>query len=413
MPHTTAMTVLRNIGQLATCPPEAPQQDAGLIDNAALVFENNVIAWVGKEHQLPARFAQQEFIDCDQRLVTPGLIDCHTHLCFGGWRGDEFEKRLQGHSYQEIAAAGGGIRSTVAATRSASVEQLTEKARNALEQILQLGITTLECKSGYGLERVSELKQLQVYRLLDQQQPVELVSTFLGAHMVPDEFQHRRDEYIDLLCEKLIPEVAEQELAQFCDIFVEQGAYSIAEAKKILFAAQCAGLKIKVHADQLSNGGGAQLAAEFGAVSAEHLEYADEAGIQALRRSGTVAVSLPLASLYLREPYLPAREMLNAGVRVAVATDFNPGSAPSFHLPLAMTLACINQQMTPQEVLMGATSVAARAIAAEQRIGSLLPGFEADIAVFDVPAVNHWLYHFQANACCGVVKSGRWQKKLF
>jgi imidazolonepropionase len=398
---------------LATCPPGAPQQDAGLIDNAALVFADNRVEWVGEEHQLPARFAGQESIDCGGRLVTPGLIDCHTHLCFGGWRGDEFEMRLQGRSYQEIAAAGGGIRSTVAATRSSSIEQLTEKALKALEQIRDLGITTLECKSGYGLERLSELKQLQVYRRLDEQQAVELVPTFLGAHMVPDEYQQRRSEYIDLLCQQLIPEVAEQELAQFCDIFVEQGAYSVSEARQILSAAQGAGLKIKVHADQLSCGGGAQLAAEFGAVSAEHLEYADEAGIQALERAGTVAVSLPLASLYLRERYLPAREMLNAGVRVAVATDFNPGSAPSFHLPLAMTLACINQQMTPQEVLMGATSVAARAIAAEHRIGSLLPGFAADIAVFDVPAVNHWLYHFQANACCGLLKSGRWQKKLF
>lgn len=398
---------------MATCPPGAPQQDAGLIDNAALVFADNRVEWVGEEHQLPARFAGQESIDCGGRLVTPGLIDCHTHLCFGGWRGDEFEMRLQGRSYQEIAAAGGGIRSTVAATRSSSIEQLTEKALKALEQIRDLGITTLECKSGYGLERLSELKQLQVYRRLDEQQAVELVPTFLGAHMVPDEYQQRRSEYIDLLCQQLIPEVAEQELAQFCDIFVEQGAYSVSEARQILSAAQGAGLKIKVHADQLSCGGGAQLAAEFGAVSAEHLEYADEAGIQALERAGTVAVSLPLASLYLRERYLPAREMLNAGVRVAVATDFNPGSAPSFHLPLAMTLACINQQMTPQEVLMGATSVAARAIAAEHRIGSLLPGFAADIAVFDVPAVNHWLYHFQANACCGLLKSGRWQKKLF
>lgn len=407
------VTVFRNIGQLATCPPGAPQQDAGLIDNAALVFADNRVEWVGEEHQLPARFAGQESIDCGGRLVTPGLIDCHTHLCFGGWRGDEFEMRLQGRSYQEIAAAGGGIRSTVAATRSSSIEQLTEKALKALEQIRDLGITTLECKSGYGLERLSELKQLQVYRRLDEQQAVELVPTFLGAHMVPDEYQQRRSEYIDLLCQQLIPEVAEQELAQFCDIFVEQGAYSVSEARQILSAAQGAGLKIKVHADQLSCGGGAQLAAEFGAVSAEHLEYADEAGIQALERAGTVAVSLPLASLYLRERYLPAREMLNAGVRVAVATDFNPGSAPSFHLPLAMTLACINQQMTPQEVLMGATSVAARAIAAENRIGSLLPGFAADIAVFDVPAVNHWLYHFQANACCGLLKSGRWQKKLF
>jgi len=406
------MTILRNIGQLATCPTDAVQQDAGLIESAALVFEDNKITWVGTEQQLPDRFAKHDYIDCGQRLVTPGLIDCHTHLCFGGWRGDEFEMRLQGRSYQEIAAAGGGIRSTVAATRSNPGKQLAGKALECLEGVLDLGVTTIECKSGYGLEITTELKQLQVYRQLDGQQPVDLIPTFLGAHMVPDEYQNSRDEYIRLLCDELIPTVSDQQLAQFCDVFVEDGAFSIAEAKEILDAAQKAGLGLKVHADQLSNGGGAQFAAGLGAISAEHLEYASDEGIQALAEAGTVAVSLPLASLYLRERYLPAREMLEAGVRVAVATDFNPGSAPSYHLPLAMTLACINQQMTPQEVLMGATTIAARAVNAEKQIGSLLPGFNADIAIFDASSVNHWLYHFQANACCGVIKSGQWVRNF-
>jgi imidazolonepropionase len=404
-------TVLRNIGQLATCPADAVQQDAGLIDNAALVFEGNKITWVGAEEQLPDQLGKLDFIDCGQRLVTPGLVDCHTHLCFGGWRGDEFEMRLQGRSYQEIAAAGGGIRSTVAATRSDSPVQLADKALKSLQGILDLGVTTLECKSGYGLEKVAELKQLQVYRQLDEQQAIELVPTFLGAHMVPDEYQDRRNEYIRLLCDELIPMVSEQQLAQFCDVFVDVGAFRLAEAEEILVAAQIAGLGLKVHADQLSNGGGAQFAASMGAVSAEHLEYASKQGIQALADTGTVAVSLPLASLYLREAYMPARDMLAAGVRVAVATDFNPGSAPSYHLPLAMTLACINQQMTPQEVLSGATTIAARAVSAEHRIGSLIPGYEADIAIFDVPSVNHWLYHFQANACCGVIKAGQWERR--
>ena len=406
------MTVLRNIAQLATCPADAAQQDAGLINDAALVFEDSKIVWAGSELQLPERFVAHDSIDCDQRLVIPGLIDCHTHLCFGGWRGDEFEQRLQGLSYQEIAAAGGGIRSTVTATRSDSAETLSKKALKSLEGMLDLGITTVECKSGYGLEQSAELKQLQVYRQLDKQQPVDLMPTFLGAHMVPDEYQQCREDYIRLLCDVLIPAVSDQKLAQFCDVFIEQGAFSISEAREILTTAKKAGLGLKVHADQLSSGGGAQLAAELGAVSAEHLEYADENGIKALAQTGTVAVSLPLASLYLREPYLPARQMLDAGVRVAVATDFNPGSAPSYHLPLAMTLACVNQQMTPQEVLMGATTVAARAIAAEQRIGSLLPGYDADITIIDAPSVNHWLYHFRANACCGVVKSGRWQRQF-
>jgi imidazolonepropionase len=406
------MTVLRNISQLATCPADAVQQDAGLITDAALVFEDSRIVWVGAEQLLPGRYAEHETVDCGQRLVIPGLIDCHTHLCFGGWRGDEFEMRLQGNSYQEIAAKGGGIRSTVAATRETSAQALSEKALLALKGMLELGVTTVECKSGYGLEQESELKQLQIYRQLDATQPIELVSTFLGAHMVPDEYKQRRGEYVRLLCDELIPIVSEQGLAQFCDVFVEQGAFSLAEAREILETAAEAGLGLKVHADQLSAGGGAQLAADLGAVSAEHLEYADQQGIEALANAGTVAVSLPLASLYLREAYMPAREMLQAGVRVAIATDFNPGSAPSYHLPLAMTLACLNQQMTPQEALMGATTIAARAIAAEQRIGSLLPGYEADIAVFDTPSLNQWLYHFRANACCAVVKSGRWEQPL-
>jgi imidazolonepropionase len=406
------MTVLRNIGQLATCPADAAQQDAGLINNAALVFEGNRIIWVGREKLLPEAFTAVESMDCGQRLVIPGLIDCHTHLCFGGWRSDEFEMRLQGRSYQEIAAAGGGIRSTVAATRSDTAEQLLEKALQSLEGMLDLGTTTLECKSGYGLEFAAEMKQLRLYRQLDEIQPVDLVPTFLGAHMVPDEYQRHRGDYIRLLCDELIPAVSEQKLAQFCDVFVEEGAFGIDEAREILETAKQAGLGLKVHADQLSNGNGAQLAAKLGAVSAEHLEYADEKGIRALAKASTVAVSLPLASLYLRERYMPAREMLEAGVRVAVATDFNPGSAPSYHLPLAMTLACVNQQMTPQEVVMGATTVAARAIAAQQRIGSLLPGYDADITLIDAPSVNHWLYHFRANACCGVVKSGRWVRKF-
>ena len=406
------MTVLRNIGQLATCSANTAQQDAGLIEGAALVFEDKKIVWAGSERELPESFNDHESIDCRQRLVIPGLIDCHTHLCFGGWRGDEFEKRLQGHSYQDIAAAGGGIRSTVAATRADSAEELQKKAQSALKGMLDLGVTTVECKSGYGLEEATELKQLRVYQQLNDLQAVELIPTFLGAHMVPDEYKHDREAYVRLLCEDLIPAIGDQKLAHFCDVFVEEGAFSIAEARNILNTAKASGLGLKVHADQLSDGGGAQLAAELGAVSAEHLEYTNPDGIEALAQAGTVAVSLPLASLYLGERYIPAREMLDAGVRVAVATDFNPGSAPSYHLPLAMTLACLNQRMTPQEVLMGVTTVAARAISAERRMGSLLPGFDADITIIDAPSVNHWLYHFRANACCGVLKSGNWVKKL-
>ena len=404
------MIVLRHISQLARCPAEFDQQDAGLLEDAALVAEGSKITWVGHDKDLPTAFREIDGVDCQNKLVIPGLIDCHTHLCFGGWRGDEFEMRLQGRSYQEIASAGGGIRSTVAATRETPKDALFEKALGALSGMLELGVTTVECKSGYGLDYASELKQLEIYRQLDQTQDISLVTTFLGAHMVPEEYTENRQAYVDLLCNKLIPDIAERGLAQFCDAFVEQGAFSLAEGRQILQSASIAGLGLKLHADQLSDGGGAALAAELGAVSAEHLEYASLKGIEAMAKAGTVAVSLPLASLYLREAYMQARVMLNAGVKVAVATDFNPGSAPSYHLPLAMTLACINQQMTPQEVLTGATTIAARAISAANRIGSLTPGFEADIAIIDAPSLNHWLYHFRANACCAVIKSGHWQR---
>lgn len=402
------MPVLRNIAQLATCPPGNPQDDAGLIGQAALAWIDGRIRWVGPYRELPAAFRAEPVVDCERRLVVPGLIDCHTHLCFGGWRGDEFEARLQGASYQDIAAAGGGIVRTVAATRGASAGDLKRKAGAALDAMLRLGVTTVECKSGYGLDEANELKQLEVYRRLDAEHAVDLVPTFLGAHMVPPEQRQHRKRYVDLLCDVLIPRVAQQRLARFCDVFVETGAFTVAEARRILTAAQAHGLGLKVHADQLSSGGGAALAARMGAVSAEHLEYASDRDIAALAASGTVAVSLPLASLYLGERYLPARKMLAAGVAVAIATDFNPGSAPSYHLPLAMTLACLNQAMTPQEALMGVTTVAAKAVSLQEDRGSLLPGFRADLAIIDAPSLSHWLYHFVPNACVKVLKNGAW-----
>jgi len=271
---------------------------------------------------------------------------------------------------------------------------------------LALGVTTVECKSGYGLDTLNEIRQLEIYRQLDAEHAIDLVPTFLGAHVIPDEFASDRNAWVEQICNQLLPEITERGLARFCDAFVENGAYTADEGRRILTRAAQLGLGLKLHADQLSDGGGAALAAELGAISAEHLEYANAEGMAAMARSGTVAVSLPLASLYLRERYLPARDFLAAGVRVAVATDFNPGSAPSYHLPLAMTLACLNQGMTPQEALMGATSIAARAIAEDGRIGSLQPGWQADIAIIDAPDLNHWLYHFRANACIGRFKRG-------
>ena len=406
------MPLLRNISQLATCPPDTAQHNAGLIENAALVWTDGLVRWVGHPADIPAKYQDETVIDCERRLVVPGLVDCHTHLCFGGWRGDEFELRLRGASYQEIASAGGGIASTVAATRGASLGELQRKAEAILDEMLEIGITTVECKSGYGLDEANELKQLEVYRRLNDSHVIDLVPTFLGAHIMPPEFSTQRDKYISLLCEELIPLIARENLARFCDAFVEDGAFTTEEARQILSVAASHGLGIKVHADQLSDGGGAQLAAELGAVSAEHLEYISEAGMEALSESGTVAVSLPLASLYLGEPSLPARKLIERGVPVAVATDFNPGSSPSYHLPLAMTLACIQQKMTPQESLMGATTVAAKAVSISGRAGSLLPGYQADLAIIDSPSLNQWLYHFRPNACISVLKNGNWVSEV-
>jgi len=373
-----------------------------------VAWEGDTIRYAGPAAELPAEFDGTKRFDAGGRCVVPGLIDCHTHLCFGGWRGDEFAARLEGASYQEIQAAGGGINSTVRATREADLDSLRAKASKALADMALLGVTTVEAKSGYGLDRDNELKQLEVYRQLNGEQPLEIVPTFLGAHLVPLEYRDRRADYIILLCQELIPEVARQKLARFCDVFIEENAFTLEEGRRILQTASEHGLGLKIHADQLSAGGGAGLAAALDAVSAEHLEYASEQDIRAMAEAGTVAVSLPIASLYLREPFLPARRWVEAGARVAVATDFNPGSAPSYHLHLAMTLAAIHQRMSPAEVLRGVTTHAARAIGLQDSHGSLMPDYRADLAIINAPDINHWLYHFCPNACIGTLKSGDW-----
>jgi imidazolonepropionase len=400
------MRVLKNIGQLATCRAEGGQGDIHPITDAAVAWEGDTIRWSGVERDLPAEYRGAEAIDADGRLVVPGLVDCHTHLAFAGWRADEFEQRLQGRTYLEIAKAGGGIARTVALTREADEAALTQRAAGFLREMLGLGVTTVECKSGYGLDRENELKLLRVYRTLAGSQPVRLVPTFLGAHTIPPEYRHDRDGYIRLLIEQVIPEVGRAGLARFCDVFVETSAFSLDEARRIFAAGRTAGLVPKLHADQLTSGGGAELAAEVAAASADHLEFASDGGIAAMARAGVVAVSLPLASVYLGQSPMPARKFIDAGVAVAVATDFNPGSAPSYHLPVALTLACTTQRMTPAEALKGATLYAARAVGLESSIGSIEPGKIADLALVDAPDVNHWLYHLRTDTCLAVVTSG-------
>jgi imidazolonepropionase len=401
------MKLLENIGQLATCRAEGGQGEIHAVADAAVVWEGDTIVWVGARRELPGAYAGAEPIDAGGGLVIPGLVDCHTHLAFGGWRADEFEQRILGRSYLDIAAGGGGIAKTMRLTRAASQAELVERSAGFLREMATLGVTTIECKSGYGLDREHELALLQVYRTLAGAQPVRLVPTFLGAHVVPPEFQHDRAGYLALLIDDLLPHIARERLASFCDVFVERSAFSVDEARRLLHAARAVGLGAKLHADQLSQGGGAELAAELGAVSADHLECASEAGIAAMARAGVVAVSLPLASLYLGQAPVPARRWIEAGAAVAVATDFNPGSAPSYHLPFALTLACTLQRMTPAEALKGATVIAARAVGLETRVGSLEPGKAADFAVIEASDVNQWLYHLRPNACRATVVGGR------
>ena len=402
--------MLANIGQLATCRAEGGQGDIHAITDAALVWDEAVIVWAGPERELPAEYRRAERLDAGRRLVIPGLVDCHTHLAFAGWRADEFEQRIRGRSYLEIARDGGGIASTVRQTRAASEDELLGRASCFLEQMLRLGVTTVECKSGYGLDRETELKLLRVYQQLAAAQPVRIVPTFLGAHTVPPEYRENRAAYVDFLISEMIPAVAREKLAVSCDVFLEKSAFNVDEARRILRAGKAAGLAPKLHADQLTSAGGAELAAELGALSADHLEFISKRGIAAMASAGVVAVSLPLASLYLGQRPMPARRLIDAGVSVAVATDFNPGSAPSYHLPLALTLACTLQQMTPAETLKGATVYAARAVGLGRRVGSLEVGKACDMAVIDAPDVNHWLYHFRPNACVMTVIGGieRW-----
>src|ERR1041384_1236050 len=321
------MPLLTNIGALARCLPSGPQSEIHVIPAAALAWEGDRIAWVGPEAELPERFRDWPREDAGGRLGVPGLVDSHTHLAFGGWRAGEFEQRLLGKSYLEIAAARGGIAATVGAPREASSEALLARCREHLAGMARLGVTTVEAKSGYGLTEEQELRLLGIYRDLGSG-PQRLVPTLLAAHVVPEEYRGRRGKYVELIVERIIPRVASEGLARFCDAFVEETAFTPDEARRIFEAGKQHGLRPKLHADQLSPGGGAELAAEVGAASADHLERIAEEGIGKLAAAGVVAVSMPFASLYLGVAPLPARKLLDAGVPVAVATDFNPASFP-------------------------------------------------------------------------------------
>ena len=363
------------------------------IDDGAMVAESGVISWVGPRELAPAvRKGNDEVIDAKGALVTPGLVDCHTHLVYAGNRAREFEMRLEGATYEDIARAGGGILSTVKATRAATEEELARQSGARLDAMMSEGVTTVEIKSGYGLEVASELKCLRVARGLAKDRAVHVTTTLLGAHAVPPEYKGRPDDYVDLVCDRLIPEAAREHLADAVDAFCEGIGFTPAQTRRVFEAARAHGLGVKLHADQLSNLFGAALAAEFGALSADHLEHTDEAGVAAMAKAGTVAVLLPGAFYFLRETKQPPLEALRRhGVPIAIATDCNPGTSPNTSLLTTMNMACTLFRMTPEEALAGATIHAARALGLKDR-GVLESGKRADFVVWDAedPAELSW-----------------------
>ncbi len=406
--------IIEDIGELVTMDPadgDREEGDLGLIRGGAVVCGNGEILDVGTTRALSGSYrltADGIRMSGRGRVVMPGFVDPHTHAVFAGSREHEFELRICGSTYQEIAASGGGIRSTVKAVREMPAEELFEAGLRRLDRMLALGTTTAESKSGYGLSRESEIKMLEVIIRLNDEHPMDLISTFLGAHEVPEEYAHHKEEYIDQLIEVMIPEVAERSLAEFCDVFCEEAVYSTEESRRILLAGVERGLKPKIHADEFTNQKGAELAVEVGATSADHLLAISVSGLNALRESEVIPVLLPGTCFSLGlDSYAPAREMLQWDLKVALGTDLNPGSSMTESMPMIMTLACVMLRMTPAEAIVGATLNAARAVDRSESVGSLSPGKKADLILLDIPSFRYLPYHYGVNLVERVVKDGR------
>lgn len=412
--------LITNIGLLATplgtSARSGPAQGAlKTLKDAWILIEGETILAVG--HGDPSfsnavtdvPLWELNVLDAEGALVTPGLVDAHTHLVFGGWRQNEMGLKLHGASYLDILAAGGGILSTVRATRSANFDELYEKAKAALDEMLSLGITTVEAKSGYGLDLDTEIRQLEVIRKLNEAHSMDVVSTYLGAHAVPEEYRNDREGYLHLMCDTVIPLVAERKLAAFCDVFCEKGVFTAEESRRVLIMGKEYGLIPKIHADEIEAIGGAELTEEVGAVSAEHLIVCKKSGIEAMAKGGTVACLLPATSFYLGSTYAPARDMISAGVPVAIATDFNPGSCPSLNIQLVMNLACFKYKLTPEEMLTAVTLNGAAAIGMAGRIGSVETGKQADLVLWNAPDLDYLGYRMGSNLVRTVIKKGEIQ----
>ena len=408
--------VVRRIAELVTPEGNGPLvgSNAGrvtIIPNAAVASRDGRFVFVGTEEALAAQVTLLEggeTIDADGGTVTPGFVDAHTHLPFAGWRESEFDERLHGATYSEIAARGGGILSTVRETRAATREHLIKLTSERLDAMLALGTTITEAKSGYGLETEAELKQLEVLREAAKNHPVDVVPSFLGAHTVPAERKDNRAGYLTEIIETMLPQVVQSGLAEYADVFVDANAFSLEEAKRVLTAAGDAGLGLRVHADQLADDGGAALAASLGAASADHLEYSSAAGMEAMARAGTCGVLLPAATFFLRcERHPPGRALIDAGVPVVVATDFNPGSCPSESMGAALWFACLQAGLTVDEALVAATLNAAHSLGRAETAGSIEVGKRADLVIHAIPNRYHLVYRFGVSRIRTVVAAGK------
>jgi imidazolonepropionase len=406
--------LIKNIKQLITVNANGKpyksgieMRDLGILENATVLIQNGIFTWIG----LSSEFSQSldeniDIIDASDLVGLPGFVDSHTHLVFAGSRENEFAMRIEGRTYQEIANAGGGILSTIRATRATTRKDLKRIARHTLETMLSEGTTTVEIKSGYGLSEDSEIKLLETINDLAEESLIDVVPTFLGAHAIPPEFSEKPDQYVDLICNRLLPYIAQKKLAKFCDAFCEEGYFSLEQCRRIYKTAQSLGIGIKIHADQLSQMGASSLAAEYLATSADHLEQINEDGLNALKRSGTIATVLPGVSFFLHYGYPPARQIIDHDVPLAIATNFNPGSCMSFSMPLMMTIACTQMSITPEEVITASTLNGAAALGLSNKLGSIEVGKQADIVLYDIPNYKYLSYHFGTNHVAKVIKRG-------
>src|SRR5580765_1693439 len=384
----------------------------GILRDGAILVRDGRITAVGPANKIEKlkESKRAEKVDVGGRVVLPGLVDSHTHLIHAASRAEEYELKIRGMSYEEIAKKGGGILNSVKKLRLSTSEELKSRARELLEKFAEYGTTTGEAKSGYGLDVTSELRILSLHKELDAEQPLEIVSTFLGAHVVPAEFRGKDGgtrEYLEILEQQLIPEVARNGLAEFCDVFCERGAFTLSESRRVLEAGKASGLAPRVHAEQLSNTGATELGVELGAASCDHLEYLTPAGIRAISKSDTVAALLPGCDFHLGlKQYAAARTLIEAGAIVALATDFNPGTSPTLSMPMVLSLACTQLRMTPAEAITAATVNAAHSLRRGERIGSIEDGKQADLAVFEVADYREIPYYFGVNNCWMTMKRG-------